>query len=166
MIKLNIRVIVSSALVMAALFGCGQTPVLAPISEPEPEPESDSYQRLHSTYDLMAWLLDPAADHVWDSAGQIITEAETVDLAPTTDEGWDRVRHSAAVVTEVGNLLMLPAHAQDQLDWLEFSRGLSQAGLMAEQAAQAHDADALFDAGGVIYNVCVACHQLYAADLR
>jgi len=141
------------------LAGCGQP-------SGEQAPDGQAYESGHNTHDVMTWVLDPAADHVWASAGQIITEAETVDLAPTTDEGWVAVRHSAAVVAEAGNLLMLPAHARDQEDWVEISRGLYQAGVLAEQAADAQDADALFEAGGIIYNVCVACHQLYAADLR
>lgn len=142
-------------LLWASLSGCGQAS-----SVPEP------FETSHSTHDVMTWVLDPAADHVWASAGQIITETETLDLAPITDRGWDQVRASAAVVAEVGNLMMLPAHARDDADWMEISRGLFQAGLMAEKAAQAHDADALFDAGGAIYNVCVACHQLYAAEVK
>lgn len=149
----NMSTSLSAVLVCLLLGGCGQQ------SAPSP------FDNTHSTHDVMTWVLDPAADHVWASAGQIITEAETVDLAPTTDEGWDQVRYSATVVAEAGNLLMLPAHARDQRDWMEISHGLFQAGVLAEQAAQAQDADALFDAGGVIYNVCVACHQLYAANL-
>jgi hypothetical protein len=150
----NIQYGISAALVGVLLGGC------------EPGSAPDPYMAAHNTHEVMTWVLDPAADQVWASAGQIITEAETVDLAPTTDEGWNEVRYSATVVAEAGNLLMLPAHARDQEDWVAFSRGLFQAGMMAEQAAQAHDADALFDAGGVIYNVCVACHQLYATEVK
>ena len=153
-IQPKILAVVAAVVVGVVLAGC------------EPAPAPEPYVSVHNTHDVMTWLLDPAADQVWASAGQIITEAETVDLAPTTDAGWNEVRYSATVVAEAGNLLMLPAHARDQEDWMEISRGLFQAGVMAAEAAEAHDADALFDAGGVIYNVCVACHQLYAADIK
>lgn len=50
--------------------------------------------------DLMAWVLDPAAGVIWRSAGTITTMDGTEDLAPTTAEGWDRVRHAASVISE------------------------------------------------------------------
>jgi hypothetical protein len=109
----------------------------------------------------MNWVLDPAADVIWASAGSIITAEGEQDLAPTTEEGWNGVRHSAAVVAEVGGLLRLPGRARDQGEWLEISNGLTAAGLLALQAAQAQDKEALFDAGARLYSVCVSCHQHY-----
>lgn len=109
----------------------------------------------------MQWVLDPAADHIWDSAGSIITEEGTRDLRPTTEEGWLAVQHSAVVVAEAGNLLMMPGRARENDDWREFALGLVDAGLSAKAAAEAQDADALFDAGGQIYRVCSSCHAVY-----
>ncbi len=126
-------------------------------SPPPPQP----YQSVTDVPEVMVWILDPAADVVWDSAGAIITEAGTEELAPTTDEGWDHARNNAATIAEVGNLLMLPHLAKDQRDWIEISQGLVHAGVAARDAATAHDADALFEAGANLYNVCVSCHQLY-----
>ncbi len=126
-------------------------------SPPPPQP----YQSVTDVPEVMVWVLDPAADVVWDSAGAIITEAGTEELAPTTDEGWDHARNNAATIAEVGNLLMLPHLAKDQRDWIEISQGLVHAGVAARDAATAHDADALFEAGANLYNVCVSCHQLY-----
>ncbi len=113
---------------------------------------------LHQT---MEWVLDPAADLIWDSAGSIITEAGIEELAPTTDAGWENVRNNAAVVAQSGNLLMLPGIALGENDWMELSAGLVDAGMLAVKAAEAQDSDALFKAGGQIYNVCRACHQQY-----
>jgi cytochrome c556 len=110
---------------------------------------------------MMVWYLEPAADVIWDSAGFVITEDGEVDLQPTTQEGWDQVRNSATVVAEGGNLLMLPGLAVDADDWRDYSSGLIDAGVKARQAAVNRDAEALFDAGGQIYNVCRACHNRY-----
>jgi hypothetical protein len=112
----------------------------------------------------MEWVLDPAADHIWDSAGAIITDAGTEELAPTTDAGWELVRNSAAIVAQSGNLLMLPGIALGENDWMELSAGLVDAGMLALKAAEAQDSDALFKAGGQIYNVCRACHQQYVTE--
>jgi len=53
----------------------------------------------------------------------------------------------------------------DAADWNEYAQGLN-AGCVAGQIArlEAQDADALFDAGGAIYNVCRACHNQYMAQ--
>ena len=130
-----------------------------------PQPPTP-YERATGIAEFMAWLLEPAADAIWDSAGQIITEAGVEDLAPTTEVGWDEVRNQAALVSELGNLLMMPHFAQDRPDWTEISRGLVQAGARVRRAAEARDAEALFEQGALLYQVCVSCHQIYWREAR
>jgi hypothetical protein len=109
---------------------------------------------------LMEWLLEPAADVVWDNAGTIITAEGRQELAPTTDEGWENVVRAGATLSEASNLLMLPGRAAGD-DWVEYARALSGTGRLVMEAARAQDADALFDAGGRVYQVCRACHNQY-----
>ena len=113
----------------------------------------------------MTWVLDPAADVIWGSAGAVITAEGEQDLAPTSDEDWDRVRHSAAVVAESGNLLLMPhlAPEADTAAWNEFALGMTRVARDAVAAVDARDANALFETGGHLYNVCLACHQVYAS---
>jgi hypothetical protein len=113
---------------------------------------------------LMHYVLDPAASKIWSSAGTIITEAGAEDLAPTTEEGWSEVLHAAAVVSESGNLLMMPGIARDEEHWMEIAKGLIKTGKTVFAAAEAKDADAVFDTGGHLYNVCVACHSRYMIE--
>ena len=122
-----------------------------------------NYQPVTDTRQSMLWILDPAADVVWGSAGTIITEEGDRELAPTTDEGWQHVINNAAVLAEAGNLLMMPGRAAGA-DWVEYSAGLTIAAKMAIKAAQDQDSDALFDAGGRIYQVCKACHRQYLIE--
>lgn len=127
-------------------------------------------QPVGDMHDTMTWLLDPAADVIWGSAGFVLTEDGETPLAPTTDDGWARVRHSAVVVAEGGNLLLLPHLLPDPADgvgtdaWVEFAQGMTRIGMEAIAAVDAKDADALFEVGGHLYNVCLACHQVYARD--
>ena len=114
-----------------------------------------------STYQMMTSYLEPAADQIWGSAGLIITEDGEVDLRPTTEEGWLNVINAATVVAEGGNLLLISGYSANEADWAAYSKGLTLAALKARQAAESQDADALFDAGGEIYNVCRACHNRY-----
>lgn len=123
------------------------------------------YQATSNVHDIMYWLVEPAADGVWDSAGFILTEEGEEDLQPTDQAGWDAVRNSATLVAEAGNLLMMPGYRADEGDWVEYAQGLVRTGLIAREAALAKDADALFDAGGAIYNVCRACHSKYIVEL-
>lgn len=135
------------------LVGCGPPPT-----------EEMPFQATSTVHDFMYWVLEPAADVIWDSAGYVITEAGEEDLQPTTQEGWDRVRNASTQVAEAGNLLMMPGYRADDADWVEYAQGIVAAGLKAREAAQAQDADALFAAGGQLYNVCRACHNAYIPE--
>ena len=115
------------------------------------------YRPVASVKQLMESVLDPAADVVWDSAGFVITAEGETDLQPTTPEGWLRVQNSAVVLAESGNLLMLPGRSAGP-DWISHATALAEAGRAAVSAAEARDAEALFDAGGVVYQACRACH--------
>ncbi|NQX88872.1 MAG: cytochrome c [Halioglobus sp.] len=119
-----------------------------------------AYDLAMNSHQLMEWVLEPAADIVWDSAGTIITAEGHRELAPGTDAGWDKVVRAGAVLREAGNLLMLPGRAAGA-DWLEYSQALSGAGRRVMAAANAQDPDALFDAGGHVYQICRACHDQY-----
>jgi hypothetical protein len=114
----------------------------------------------------MQWVIDPAADVIWDSVKSITTEAGTKEIAPQTDEQWAAVRNASATLIEAGNMLMLEGRARDQKDWMGGARGLIKTGGAALKAADAKDKDAVFAAGGEIYTVCRGCHQLYASHLN
>lgn len=143
------RVAVLAGVLLVA--GCGDEPPAPPF-----DPVLDDHQ-------IMSWVLDPATDVIWGAAGEVITESGVQDLAPVDQQGWDTVRNAAATVTEAGNLLMLPGRSRGA-DWDEFARGIVLIGQRAIAAAEARDDQALFDAGGQLYNVCVACHQVYMLD--
>jgi hypothetical protein len=139
--------------------------LLAGCAEPEAPAEATTpFRPLLDVEETMHLIVDPAADVIWSSAGQIITAEGTEDLAPTTEEGWHHVEQAAAVLAESGNLLMLPTRAQGRADWIAYAGGMIDTGEMALQAAAAQDADALFEAGAAIYQVCLACHQRYDRD--
>ena len=114
----------------------------------------------------MNWIIEPNADVLWDSVGTIITEQGTEEIQPRTDQEWEAVRNSAAVIVESGNLLMMDGRAFDRDQWMKDSRGMIDAANTAIQAAEAKDVAALFDAGGVVYESCTACHSKYALGLQ
>ena len=156
------RGILVAGIAIAFLSGCGSGANSTPSSPPDSGPV---YRPVTDVKQTMEWILDPAVDVIWDSAGAIITAEGETDLAPTTDEGWEQVRNSAAVVAETGNLLMIPGRTAGP-NWVGYAQALTVAGKAAMAAAEAHDADALFDAGGQLYQVCLACHAQYLVPLE
>ena len=135
--------------------------VLSSLAGCSGDDETTQYAPTGNQYQFMTEYLEPASDVIWRSAGAIITEEGEIDLQPTTDEGWLNVVHAATVVAEGGNLMMMPGLANGESDWNEYAQGLTRAALLAKSAAEAQDAEALFSAGGAIYNVCRACHNKY-----
>lgn len=114
-----------------------------------------------SVQQIMATLIDPNADAVWESVGTIIDERGTEERRPRTGAEWNAVAASALALAESGNLLMLEGRAKDRDAWLRMSRALVDAGETAWKAAQARDVQALMDAGEGVTIACDTCHGLY-----
>ena len=149
--------------VLGAALVAGCTPK-APT--PAPANAAPPYHVVANVKQVMNWIIEPNVDVLWDSVGTIITEACREELMPKTEEEWEAVRNSAAVVAEAGNLLMMEGRAFDRDEWMKASRGMIDAANTAIQAAEAKDVPALFDAGGAVYEACTACHSKYAMGLQ
>jgi len=148
--------LISHSLVIGILLALASCATQQQVISPQYEVVAD----VHHTMEL---IVDPAADIIWSSAGSIITAAGEQELAPTTLEAWAKVESAAAVLTESGNLLMMPGRSVGP-DWDEYASGLISTGKLAMAAAEQQDAKALFDAGASIYQVCLACHNQYLVD--
>jgi hypothetical protein len=145
---------------MQRSFGWGLVVLLMVGCESPAPPAAVPYEPIVDVRETMDWILLPAAEVIWDSAGTVITAEGHRELAPTTEAGWEEVRRNAAIVAETGNLLMVPGRTQGP-EWIAYSRGLHVTGRLAMAAAEARDPDALFDAGGAVYQACVGCHTRY-----
>jgi len=127
---------------------------------PEPEP----YDAVADVQQLMLTVVTPAAEVYWDSVGTIMTLDGTEEIAPKTFQEWEAVRNAAVTVAESGNLLLMPGRLQDDQQWRELSLALIAKGREALAAAQARDAEAVFEAGGELYTVCNDCHAAFAPE--
>ena len=134
---------------MLLVAGCSSEP-----SGPPLHPVADVSQ-------IMAMILDPAADAIWASGGTVITQEGTDEWRPDTDEEWATVLNSAMIVAEAGNLLMIGERARDQEGWMQLARNMIDAGVLVHEAAEARDADAVFELGETLYLSCDRCHNLY-----
>ena len=119
-----------------------------------------------SVKDLMANVVDPTADRVWESVGTIMTKEGTFEKAPQTDEEWNQVKASAMAILEVGNLLMIPARSGGNDEWNQRSLELIAQTKRVIQAAEKHDKQGVFDTGADMYDACVNCHKRFDPAIR
>jgi len=159
-------------------------------SEPTPAATAASdapqYQPTATVKDLMQSIVDPAADQVWGAVTTVQTAQGTIDKAPKTPEEWLKVRHGAVGLSEGANLLMMPgrhvalAHEKsdtpgvelepaemevlinkDRAAFIQRAKALHEAGIAAVAAADAKDAQKLFEVGEQIEQACENCHSHY-----
>jgi hypothetical protein len=140
-------------LVAASLASCAQ-----------PAEEESRFEPVGDMQQLMASIVEPAAEVYWDAVGVIVDAEGEHQMAPATDEEWFAVRSAAYTVAESGNLLMMNGYALDDGAWMTMSRSLIEVGRRAVEAAEARDLDAVFDMGAEVYYVCTNCHATYAAE--
>ncbi len=126
----------------------------------------EPYTPVANLQELMATVVDPAADFYWDAVGWIIDENGTEEIRPASPEEWDLVRNAAFVVAESGNLMMMPGRAIDDELYASFAQAMVTVGQKAIEVAEARDEMAVFDVGAEMYAVCTGCHATYALELQ
>jgi len=125
------------------------------------EPSGPPLNPVADVSQLMTMILDPAADAVWDAVGTVITAEGRDYWEPETDEEWAVVANGAMTIIEGANLLMIGERARDQEGWMQLSRSMAEAGMQMHEAAEAKDADLVFELGETVYRTCDRCHNLY-----
>jgi hypothetical protein len=71
------------------------------------------------------------------------------------------VQANALMLAETGNLLLMGPRMKDQTGWVTRTQAMMDAASEAARAADAHDTDALFNAGTRIFLACTGCHLQY-----
>lgn len=161
---------------VAAQTGQAATPPPAPASSLKP---------IAGVQDVMASMIDPAADFLWESVSATVTRGKTVEKQPRTDEEWAEVRRQAIILTEGANLIMMDgrhivkegAHLEDhgtpgnltaaesekaiaenREAFIAFSTALRDVGVQMLAAADSRNPQGLVDAGDTLDQVCEGCH--------
>ena len=159
---------------------------------PQTEPPSDSsalspgFQAAVSMEEVMRYMIDPAADAIWDSYVIEVTADGVVSNAPDSDEDWELLRRHAVTLTESTNLLLINDRPvaeegsrsempgvdlepeenealliQDRAPWTTLTLGLQATGVRVLEAVNARDLDALLVAGDELDLACENCHVRY-----
>jgi hypothetical protein len=134
--------------------------------------------------DLMLGLIDTSADGVWLSVTATVSDQGLVETRPKNDEEWTEVRYAALRLAEGANLLMIPGRRvalpgeksvapgvelepeemqvnidKDRAAWNDLAKALHEAAMLAVRAAEAKDADKIFEIGETIEHACEGCHR-------
>ena len=141
-----------------------------------------------SVKELMENIVDPIADNIFDAVGSDVTAKGLVETRPTTNDDWAKVKIGAVTLAEGSNLLKMPRpiappgdknnsggpnapelspeQIQAKVDadrslWNKHADELRDAGLRVMEIVKKKDADALFQAGSELDQVCENCHLEY-----
>jgi hypothetical protein len=136
--------------------------------------------------EIMASLIDPHADALWNSVKVISDENGITEFFPETDEEWTALRINAVTIIEGSNALMMSGRlvappgaagifpeyeltpeevaerlGEDFQSWVGFARGLQNAAIEMLDAVDTQDPEKLSDSGAFLDEACEACHSFY-----
>jgi hypothetical protein len=141
-----------------------------------------------SVKELMANMIDPFADDIFDAVWWETSARGVVAHRPTTDDDWQKVRTGAVTIAEGIYLLKVPRpfappgdvndslgpnppelspaqiHAKldhDPVLWNAKIEALRNVALATLEATKHQDVEALFQAGADLDAACEACHLEY-----
>jgi hypothetical protein len=135
---------------------------------------------------IMAAMVDPSGDFLFESVADIADERGVTHKQPRTPEEWAMERHHLQVLMDAPRLLVVPGRRAAEpgdrssnpaienepeevqrlldtqhADFVQRAERLRQAAAMGMEAAQAQDAKALFIAITAIDKACESCHLHY-----
>jgi hypothetical protein len=110
---------------------------------------------------LMNGMVQPAAEHIWNSISVTVTEKGTEEKQPQTDEEWSQVETSAVMLVESAAMLLEGNRDPGGDVWSRAAKNMAEAGSLTAKAAKAHNKDDVFKLGETIYQACTDCHAAY-----
>jgi cytochrome c556 len=141
-----------------------------------------------SVKELMANMIDPVADNIFDAVWWDVTSKGIVEYRPRTDEDWEKVKTGAVTLAEgiyllkvprlftppgdVNNSLgphppeLSPTQIKEKLDkdpvlWTAKIEALRNVAREVIEVVKKKDVDGLFRASGDLDEACEACHLEY-----
>ena len=123
--------------------------------------QQPQYKMLASVEDLMEGVVEPSSKKLFEIGGLQSSATGSQKIAPKDDEEWSQVKHSAMAVAEVGNILKSFEPRAREADWNKNAQDLIDSALAVSRGVDARNPDAVFEAGGHLYDACTACHMKY-----
>jgi len=158
----------------------------APGTETLPVVVEIPYDTSISIREIMASLIDPPADALWNSVRVVSDSTGITEYVPESDEDWAALRHDAISIIEGSNALMMPGRrvappgaegefpeyeftpeeveailANDRASWIGFASQLQDSALEILDAVNNRDTEKLAEWGAYLDEACEACHSVY-----
>jgi hypothetical protein len=148
-------------------LGAVAATVLLASCAPKPErPAPAPYNTAIPINEVMAHVMDPAADQFWGGTGTSYTVAGERDLSPKTEAEWKRVEDGAATVVLTTNALMAPGYQRAPInDWNRHAKGVADVALRAKAAVEKKDILAMKEIGDELDRACEACHKQFSPSI-
>lgn len=112
--------------------------------------------------EIMAHVFQFSGTNIWKWQGYISDEKGERSLFPKTDEEWEQAESAGLTLAELTNVLLLPGRRVDDPKWAKAVADVRAIALRAAKAAEAHDEEAFFTAGGELDVACESCHLNFA----
>ena len=143
------------------VIAAGRTARLAPAAAAA-APAAATVKPVATVRQLMIGMVGPAAETVWNSVSTIVSVKGIEENQPRTDEEWEAVAASAAVLIESAAILASSDRAVDKGEWVKISTAMGESSKKALAAAQNKDPAGILAVGEEIYTSCTACHEQYS----
>jgi hypothetical protein len=181
--------VLAMALLAAACSSSTPAGPPAPEQSPRNSPELwGGMKPIVSVKELMRYMIDPSADHIFNSVRTVKTKAGTVDTVPKTDADWERIQIGAVTLAEGAYLLkvrrpfappgdmnlsagpdplelspvQITARVErDPVEWNARIEALRNVALEVMDVVKRRGADELWDAGENLDVACEGCHRGY-----
>ena len=129
---------------------------------PPPKPAALAFDTGVPLNEVMAHVVEPAAEKFWRGSGTLYDKSGLHDFTPTTPEGWKAVEDGAVGVIEASNLLSIPGRVRAPgTDWARHVAELNAIGKEALASAEKHDVKAMMLVGSRMDVVCDSCHEAF-----
>jgi len=172
------------ALLSATIAACSSRPS----NSPPPAGLWGDVKPVVSVKELMKYMIDPVADHLFNAVGSTVTKDGIVDIEPKTEEDWDRIRIGAVSLAEAADLLRIrrpftpPGQdndfagpnavelsaaqitakvERDPVEWNARIQAMRNVALEALDVVKRKDVSELWDVGENLDKACEACHRSY-----
>jgi hypothetical protein len=116
--------------------------------------------------EFMGHVMQFSGDQVWRWQGFINDEKGERSLFPKTDTEWEEAESGALALAEMTNILLMPGRRVDEPRWDAAVAGVRKVALEAADAAEKHDQDRLFAAGGELDEACETCHKVFIPNYQ
>ena len=126
-----------------------------------PPPDDEPFRLPISVNEVMASLINHAADPIWIAAWR----------NPQSDRDWRELEQLAQQLQIGGALLTIPGSGPvdvqwtDSRQWQEYADQLSAAGGRAVNVARSKDVASIGKAGDEIVDICESCHIDFKPDV-